>query len=59
MMGESGQCDADYPAETVWNSGLGTYFEGLNIWKNDKLRKLQEAYVSGHWGELTAFILHI
>ena len=65
MMGESGQCDADYPAETVWKnfeyeySGLGTYFEGLNIWKNDKLRKLQEAYVSGHWGELTAFILHI
>ena len=24
-----------------------------------QLRKLQEAYVSGHWGELTAFILHI
>lgn len=44
---------------SVKYSGLGTYFEGLNIWKNDKLRKLQEAYVSGHWGELTTFILHI
>ena len=27
---------------SVKYSGLGTYFEGLNIWKNDKLRKLQE-----------------
>lgn len=44
---------------SVKYSGLGTYFEGLNIWKNDKLRKLQEAYVSGHWGELTAFIRSI
>lgn len=44
---------------SVKYSGLGTYFEELNIWKNDKLRKLQEAYVSGYWGELTTFILHI
>lgn len=44
---------------SVKYSGLGTYFEGLNIWKNDKLRKLQEAYVSGHWGEFTAFIRSI
>ena len=37
----------------------GQLFEGLNIWKNDKLRKLQEAYVSGPWGEFTAFIRSI
>ena len=29
---------------SVKYSGLGTYFEGLNIWKNDKLRKLQGTY---------------
>ena len=72
MMGESGQCDADYPAveglEKILNMSRVEYFffrevfrawniilEGLNIWKNDKLRKLQEAYVSGSLGRAYGF----